>query len=60
MSVERQIERNKLKIKQGNNKIRKAWRIHQVDKYGIEPYCEIYNKNNPHKNKLIPKQVYNV
>lgn len=59
MSITRQIERNKLKIKQQNNKIRKSWRIKQINKYSIEGYCKIYNKNNPKKqDKLTPKEVY--
>lgn len=61
MSILRKIERNKLKIKQENNKIRKAWRIHQIDKYSIEGYCELYNKNvNKKEQKISPKTAYNV
>lgn len=61
MSITRQIERNKLKVKQQNNKIRKAWRIEQINKYSIQKYCDMYNRNNPKKqDKLTPKQAYNV
>ena len=57
----RKIERNKLKIKQENNKIRKAWRMYQVDKYSIDGYCKLYNKNITSKLKRItPKTIYNV
>lgn len=59
MSIIRQIERNKLKSKQQNNKIRKSWRTHQIDKYSIQGYCKMYNKNNPKKlDKLTPKEAY--
>lgn len=59
MSITRQIERNKLKAKQQNNKIRKVWRTHQIDKYSIQGYCKMYNKNNPKKlDKLTPKEAY--
>lgn len=61
MSITRQIERNKLKVKQQNNKIRKAWRTEQINKYSIQGYCDIYNRNNPKKlDKLTPKQAYSV
>ena len=61
MSITRQIERNKLKIKQQNNKIRKAWRTEQINKYSIKGYCDMYNKNNPKKqDKLTPKEAYSV
>lgn len=61
MSIIRQINRNKLKVKQQNNKIRKAWRIEQINKYSIQKYCDMYNRNNPKKqDKLTPKQAYNV
>lgn len=59
MSIIRQIERNKLKSKQQNNKIRKVWRTHQIDKYSIQGYCKMYNKNNPKKlDKLTLKETY--
>lgn len=59
MSITRQIERNELKAKQQNNKIRKVWRTHQIDKYSIQGYCKMYNKNNPKKlDKLTPKEAY--
>ena len=61
MSITRQIERNKLKVKQQNNKIRKAWRTEQINKYSIKGYCDMYNRNNPKKiNKLTPKQAYSI
>lgn len=59
MSIIRQIERNKLKLKYRNNKIRKSWRTEQINKYSIKGYCKIYNKNNPKKqDKLTPKEAY--
>lgn len=59
MSVIRQIERNKLKQKQQNTKIRKAWRTYQINKYSIKGYCDMYNKNNPKKlDKLTHKEAY--
>ena len=59
MSITRQIERNKLKQKQQNNKIRKAWRTYQINKYSIQGYCKMYNKNNPKKlDKLTSKEAY--
>ena len=59
MSISRQIERNKLKTKQQNNRIKKAWRTEQINKYSIKGYCDMYNKNNPKKqDKLTPKQAY--
>lgn len=61
MSIIRKIERNKLKEKQQNNKIRKAWRTEQINKYSIKGYCDMYNRNNPKKlNKLTPKQAYSI
>ena len=61
MSTTRTIQRNKIKNEQQNNKIRKAWRISQVEKYGIQDYCDMYNKNNKNKiNKLKPVDVYMV
>lgn len=61
MSIERTIQRNKIKNEQQNNKIRKVWRIFQVEKYGIQDYCDMYNKNNKNKiNKLKPVDVYMV
>lgn len=61
MSIERTIQRNKIKNEQQNNKIRKEWRIFQVEKYGIQDYCDMYNKNNKNKiNKLKPVDVYKV
>ena len=61
MSITRKIERNKLKVKQQNNKIRKAWRTEQINKYSIKGYCDMYNRNNPKKlNKLAPKQAYSI
>lgn len=61
MSTLRQIERNKLKYEQRNNKIRKAWRSKQIEKYSIQGYCDMYNRNNPSRtNKLTPKTAYMV
>ena len=59
MSITRQIERNKLKSKYRNNKIRKSCRTEQINKYSIKAYCDMYNKNNPKKqDKLTPKNAY--
>lgn len=59
MSITRQIERNKLKTNYRSNKIRKAWRIEQINKYSIKGYCDMYNRNNPKKlDKMTPKEVY--
>lgn len=59
MSIVRQIERNKLKDKQENNKIRKAWRTYQIDKYSIQGYCDIVNKNARTKmQRITPKTAY--
>lgn len=59
MSIKRQIERNKLKINYRSNKIRKAWRTEQINKYSIKGYCDMYNRNNPKKlDKMTPKEVY--
>lgn len=59
MSTLRQIKRNKLKFEQGNNKIRKAWRDKQTEKYSLQGFCDMYNKNNPNKNdKMTPKTAY--
>lgn len=55
----RKIERNKLKAEQGNKKIRKAWRQYQINRYSIQGFCDIYNKNKP-KERMIPPKVYNV
>lgn len=61
MSTTRTIQRNRLKNSQQSNRIRKAWRIFQVEKYGIQHYCDMYNKNNKNKiNKLKPVDVYMV
>lgn len=61
MSIIRTIQRNILKNSQQNNKIRKAWRTLQVEKYSIQGYCDMYNKNNKHKaNKMKPSEVYMV
>lgn len=72
MSITRQIERNKLKQKQQNNKIRKAWRTYQINKYSIQGYCDLINKNNSKikkvngkkvritRNKLTPSEAYMV
>lgn len=72
MSVLRQIKRNKLKLRQQNNKIRKAWRSKQIEKYSIQGYCDLINKNNSKikkingkkvritRNKLTPSEAYMV
>ena len=61
MSIERNIQRNKIRNKHQNETIRKAWRTFQVNKYAIQDYCDMYNKNNKNKiNKLKPVDVYMV
>mgnify|MGYP003610632424 FL=1 len=72
MSVLRKIKRNKLKLRQQNNKIRKAWRSKQIEKYIIQGYCDLINKNNSKikkvngkkvritRNKLTPSEAYMV
>ncbi len=56
----RKIERNILKEEQGNNNIKRKWREHQIDKYSIQDYCDLYNKNNKKMNKLKPNEIYNI
>ncbi|MBQ8299486.1 MAG: hypothetical protein IJX99_06455 [Clostridia bacterium] len=46
MSSVRSIKRNIIKKAQGNNRIRKRWRIAQIKKFGLEKWCKIYNKCN--------------
>lgn len=36
MSIERKLNRNKLKSAHKNNKINNAWREYQINKYGIQ------------------------
>lgn len=61
MSTTRTIQRNRLKNSQQSDRIRKAWRTFQVNKYAIQDYCDMYNKNNKNKiNKLKPVDVYKV
>lgn len=61
MSILRKIQRNKLKNSQQSNRIRKAWRTLQVEKYSIDGYCKLYNKNNKKKvTKMKPVDVYMV
>ncbi len=51
MSFERKVNRNKLKKAQRNNKIQKAWRYYQIEKYGIGEWCKLHNKSKNIKNK---------
>lgn len=51
MSFERKVNRNKLKKAQENNKIQKAWRYYQIEKYGAKKWCNLYNKSKNIKNK---------
>ena len=61
MSTTRTIQRNRLKNSQQSDRIRKAWRTFQVNKYAIQDYCDMYNKNSKNKiNKLKPVDVYKV
>lgn len=55
MSITRTIERNKLKEKYESNKIQKAWRNYQINKYSIQGYVNL-RKNK----KITPKTVYDV
>ena len=63
MSIERKINRNKLKHAQGNNKIRRNWREFQISKYGITRWCKIYNATTNIKdkgNRITPEIAHNV
>ena len=51
MSIERKLNRNKLKNAHKNNKINKAWREYQINKYGIQSWCEKFNNSKNIKNK---------
>lgn len=52
MSIERKINRNKLKKAYKNNKINKAWREYQINKYGIKNWCKKFNKSKKVTNKV--------
>ncbi len=63
MSIERKINRNKLKHAQGNNKIRRNWREFQISKYGIKRWCKMYNATTNIKdkgNRITPTIAHNV
>lgn len=63
MSIERKSNRNKLKNAHKNNKINKAWREYQINKYGIQSWCEKLNnsKNITNKaSKATPSTAYYV
>lgn len=51
MSIERKTNRNKLKNAQKNNKINKAWREYQINKYGIKIWCRKFNDSRKLTNK---------
>lgn len=61
--MERKVNRNKLKIAQQNNKISKNWRTYQINKYGIQDWCNKYNQSQKIKNranKATPSTAYYV
>lgn len=60
MSVIRKIERQKLKFAYGTNKIQKTWRSNQIDKYSIQGYVEMWNKNHKKMKRITPRTAYNV
>lgn len=51
MSIERKINRTKLKDAQKNNKIKSAWRYYQIKKYGTNKWCKLFNNSRKQKNK---------
>lgn len=55
-SILRKIQRNKMKYEQKNNKIKSAWRKKQVDKYGLQGYIDLHNKNC--KDKINIKSIF--
>lgn len=57
----RKIRRNIFKLEQGNNKIQSAWRNYQIEKYSIDGYCKIINRNANTKTKRItPSIAYSI
>lgn len=56
----RKIERNFLKKYMGSNRIRKAWRNFQIQRYGLEQYVDIFNKNQNKKQKRITPNTANM
>lgn len=56
MSMLRKIQRNNMKYEQKNNKIKSAWRKKQVDKYGLQGYIDLHNKNC--KDKINIKSIF--
>lgn len=57
MSFTRKIERNKLKFDMKTNKIQNAWRRMQVNKYGLQGYIDLHNKNCKNK-KINTKSIF--
>lgn len=55
-SMLRKIQRNNIKYEQKNNKIKSAWRKKQVDKYGLQRYIDLHNKNC--KDKINIKSIF--
>lgn len=51
MSINRKINRNKLKKAYKNNKINKGWREYQIHKYGIQSWCKKFNESKKVANK---------
>lgn len=63
MSVDRKINRNKLKNAYKSNKINRGWREYQINKYGIQNWCKKFNssrKINNKANKVAPDTAYHV
>ena len=61
MSIERKINRNRLKNAQKNNKINILWREYQVNKYGISNWCRKFNdskKTTNKANRVTPSTVF--
>lgn len=61
MNIERKVNRNKIKKAHKNNKIREVWRFYQIEKYGIQEWCKMYNKSTNIKdraNKVTPENAH--
>ena len=56
----RKIQRNFLKKYMKSNRIRKAWRDFQIQKYGLEQYVDMYNRNQNKLNKKITPNTANM
>ena len=56
----RKIQRNFLKKYMNSNRIRKAWRDFQIQKYGLQQYVDMYNRNQNKLNKKITPNTANM